>query len=287
MTAATPQLWRTVLWSLVGLLVLIVATRLQCRLPAGETAAWTFDANFPRWLLGFSGGALLALAGARFDKHITSPFTFLAVSTGAIAGCVAGFLNLGEIGAAGGLVLGAVVGGALACLVPPHNTFAILAGLALAGLGIYLASQVKVEPNLGRTLTWLAAGDTSHATVWFATTALLITTAIVVFRSLDRWPALGLGLGAGLIGPVAFVSWWVPLAEARLTRLNGLQRDLMLAFAGGVIVVTVDAVQRWLIGGYGLVSTSRLPWWVHRCGCGGTDLVWWAGKVTSRASPRS
>lgn len=269
MTPAAPPL-RVLLWTLLGLLVLLLATSLQFRLPLGETAPYAIDANLPRWLLGFGGGALLAIAGARLDQRWTSPFSFLALSAGAVAGCVAGFTGFGDAGAVAGLGIGALAGAALARWLPPHGVFVATAGLGLASLGLFLASRVKVEPTLGRALTWLAAGDIGHATLVLGIVASLLPVVLLLTRAIDRVPVLGLGVACGLVGPVAFISWWVPLAEARLTRLHGLPRDLMLAFAGGVIVVAVDSVQRWLIGGYGfglnfplaLMGSPVWLWWV-------------------------
>lgn len=242
---------RTLLWSMAGLLILAIAMSLQFRLPAGSTAAFAIDANLPRWLLGFSGGALLALAGGHMDIRTVSPLRFMLWSTGGVAGCVAGFFLFGEIGAVIGLIPGVMIGHLLARISPAHGYLPALVTLALAGIGLFLVSKVKMEPTLGRTLSYLAAGDTGQATLISGLIAVVLVIAVLALRNLrSTW--LCLGLGVGLVGPLAFISWWVPLAEHRLTRLEGRARDVMVAFAGGVIVVSADAMQRWFIGGYGL-----------------------------------
>ncbi|MBM4205413.1 MAG: hypothetical protein FJ194_14885 [Gammaproteobacteria bacterium] len=269
MMLSTRQTLRTAGAILAGLLILFFAMSLQFRLSAGEVAPYSTDANLPRWLLAFCGGALIALAGAHLPYRFTSPFLWLVVSTAALGGCVAGFVIFGDSGAVFGLVIAA----ALAFLLThwlPHEGFAvIIAGLALAGAGIFLASQVKVEPGAGRALTWLAAGDVGHATLLIALIAAAALLILVLTRLASRSPLITLGLGVGLVGPVAFVAWWIPLAETRLTRLEGLQRDLMVAFAGGVMLLTFDSAQRFFIGGYGfglnfplaLVGTPVWLWW--------------------------
>lgn len=269
---------------LAGLLILLFALSLQFRLSAGDVAPYSVDANLPRWLLAFCGGALVALAGAHLPDRFTSPFLWLLFSTTAIGGCVAGYLVAGDTGAVCGLVIAAVLALLLIRWVPHQGYSVIIAGLALAGAGIYLASQVKVEPGAGRALTWLAAGDVGHATLFTAMIAAGALLIALLTRLASRAPLLTLGLAVGLVGPIAFVAWWIPLAESRLTRLTGMRRDLMVAFAGGVMLLTVDSAQRFFIGGYGLglnfplalVGTPVWLWWYS------SQLSGWrnhAGKV--------
>jgi hypothetical protein len=227
------------------------------------------DANLPRWLLAFSAGALIALAGAHLPERYTSPFLWLLVSTLSIALCVAGYVVAGDRGAVCGLVFAAALGLPLTRWLPFQGYAVILAGFALAGIGIFLASMVKVEPGAARSLTWFAAGDVGHATGATSLAAALALLVLLLTRLPTRAPLVCLGLGVGLAGPVAFVAWWVPLAESRLTQLAGFRRDVMVAFAGGVMLLTVDAAQRWFIGGYGfglnfplaLVGTPVWLWW--------------------------
>jgi len=286
MTPSTHQILRSAGAIVAGVLILLFAMSLQFRLSAGDVAPYSVDANLPRWLLAFCGGALIALAGAHLPDRYTSPFLWLLFSTTAIGGCAAGYLVAGDTGSVCGLVIAVVTALLLIRWIPHQGYTVIIAGLALAGAGIFLASQVKVEPGAGRALTWLAAGDAGHATHLTALISAAVLLVLLVFRLGSRAPLITLGIAVGLVGPVAFIAWWIPLAESRLTRLTGMRRDLMVAFAGGVMLLTVDSAQRFFIGGYGLglnfplalVGTPVWLWWYS------SQLSGWrshAGKVVA------
>jgi ABC-type Fe3+-siderophore transport system permease subunit len=275
---------RTGLWATIGLLIALGAMSLQFRMHLGEIADFAIAANAPRWLMGFAGGAFLAVAGLQLQNRFVSPLWLLGISTAGILGAVLGFLWFGSTGS----WIGFLVSIALAVIVlhrlPPHSILGALACLALAGIGIYGVSLVKAEPNVARSLAFFAAGDVGHATLAMSLIAMALLFISSSFRSSSAFGPAALGIGIGLVGPIAFVAWWVPLAQSRLTRLSGTTRWMMTAFAGGVVLITVDAMQRWVIGGYGfglnfplaLVGTPIYLWW-----CAGLSSRAWA-KVLAR-----
>ncbi len=269
---------RASLWAGIGLLIALTAMSLQFRLHLGEIADFAIIANAPRWLMAFAGGAFLAVAGLQLQSRFVSPLWLLGISTAGILGAVLGFLWFGSTASWIGFLLGAALAMVVLRRLPPHSIVGALACLALAGIGIYGVSLVKAEPNIARSLAFFAAGDVGHAT--FAMSLIAITLLVIssIFRSSPAFGPAALGIGIGLVGPIAFVSWWVPLAEARLTRLSGTARFAMTAFAGGVVLITADAMQRWFIGGYGfglnfpltLVGTPVYLWW-----CAGLSSRGW------------
>jgi len=275
---------RTGLWAAIGLLIALGAMSLQFRLHLGEIADFAIAASAPRWLMAFAGGAFLAVAGLQLQNRFVSPLWLLGISTAGILGAVLGFLWFGSSGS----WIGFLVSIALAVIalqkLPTHSIIGALACLALAGIGIYGVSLVKAEPNAARNLAFFAAGDVGHATLAMGLIAMALLFISSRFRSSSAFGPAALGLGIGLAGPIAFVSWWVPLAESRLTRLSGTARFVMTAFAGGVLLITADAMQRWFIGGYGfglnfplaLVGTPIYLWW-----CAGLSSRGWV-KVFGR-----
>jgi len=269
---------RTGLWAAIGLLVALTAMSLQFRLPLGEIADFAIAANAPRWLMAFAGGAFLALAGLQLQNRLVSPVWLLGISTAGILGAVFGFFAFSGVGGWIGFLLGTVLAMVALSYLPRHSIPGALACLALAGIGILGVSMVKAEPNVARSLAFFAAGDAGHATLLMSLIAIVLLFISSLFRSSPTFGPVALGIGIGLVGPIAFISWWVPLAEARLTRLSGTARFVMTAFAGGVVLITADALQRWFIGGYGfglnfpltLVGAPIYLWW-----CAGlSDRVW-------------
>ncbi len=261
---------RTGLWAAIGLLVTLLAMSLQFRLPFGAIADFAIATNAPRWLMAFAGGGFLAVAGLQLQNRLVSPLWLLGVSTAGILGAVGGSFSFGPTGSWIGFLLGTGLAMVALNYLPRHSIPGALACLALAGLGILGVSMVKAEPSVARSLVFFAAGDTGHATLMMSLTAIvLLFISSSLFRSSQALGPVALGIGIGLVGPVAFLSWWVPLAEARFTRLAGAARLLMTAFAGGVVLITADAMQRWFIGGYGfglnlplaLVGTPIYLWW--------------------------
>ena len=266
-------------WIAVGLAIAFVAMSLQFRFGLGELQDFTFDTNGPRWLLAFAAGALFGFAGRHVPARHVAPERLLAVSTGGAVGCALGWHLAGDVGAWSGLIVGMVLGHLLIRLLPPHRVVGALACLALGGAGLFAASLVKAEPNSGRLLVWWAVGDVGHATWATSLAAVLALAAVGYGRNSRAGGWLALGLAVGLVGPIAFLAWWIPLAEARIAGLSGARRSLLCMIAGGVLLLTVDAAQRFLIGGYGfglnfplaLIGTPIYLWW-----CAGWLTAPWA-----------
>ncbi len=274
---------RTGLWAAIGLLIALTAMSLQFRLSLGEIADFAIAANAPRWLMAFAGGAFLAVAGLQLQSRFVSPLWLLGISTAGILGAVLGFFGFGSTGSWIGFLLSSAMAMVVLRWLPQHSILGALACLALAGIGIYGVSLVKTEPNVARSLAFFAAGDVGHATLTMSLIVIALLFISSIFRSSTAFGPAALGFGIGLVGPIAFVSWWVPLAEARLTRLSGTARFVMTAFAGGVVLITTDAMQRWFIGGYGfglnfplaLVGTPIYLWW-----CAGLSNRGWVRLAT-------
>lgn len=267
---------RVGLWAAIGLLIALTAMSLQFRLHLGEVADFAIAANAPRWLMAFAGGAFLAVAGLQLQNRFVSPLWLLGISTAGILGAALGFLWFGSTGSWMGFLLSTALTMAALNYIPQHSVAGAIACLALAGIGIYGVSLVKAEPNVARSLAFFAAGDVGHATLAMSLIAIAMLFISSIFRSSSAFGPAALGIGIGLVGPIAFVSWWVPLAEARLTRLSGTARFVMTAFAGGVVLITADAMQRWFIGGYGFGLNFPLTL------VGMPIYLWWCAGLSSR-----
>jgi hypothetical protein len=256
-------------WLAVGLAIALAAMSLQFRFGLGELQDFTIDANGPRWLLAFAAGALFGCAGLQVPARYAAPEWFLAISTASAAGCVLGWQFAAAPGAWFGLAAGAVLGHLAVRMLPPHRVVAALLCLALAAAGLFAGSLVKAEPNTARLLVWWALGDVGHATWATGVIGVLALPAVWLIRDARASGWLALGLAVGLAGPIAFLAWWIPLAEARIAGLAGARRIFLCMIAGGVLLLTVDAVQRFLIGGYGfglnfplaLIGTPIYLWW--------------------------
>ena len=264
MSATTVKL---AVWSLVGLAIAAVATTLQFRHSFADPAAFAWAANGARWVLAMSVGALLASAGCALPARATVPQTWLGFSAGTALGAALAWRYLGPFGAA---VAGPLSGVAFALAADRcRGTYVIaLTAAAFAGVGVFAASLVKFDPNLGRSLAFWALGDLSHASWEAAALGLIAALAYLALRHRFS-PYLALGVGVGLAGPLSFVAWWVPRAEDRLAGLSGRARVVLCALAGGVLVMTVDAAQRFLVGGYGLGLNLPLTM------LGLPFLLWW------------
>ena len=273
MSAATVKL---AVLSFVGLAIAGVATTLQFRHGFADPAAFAWEANGARWVLAMSVGALLASAGCALPARATAPQTWLGFSAGAALGAAMAWRTLGPVGA----VFVGPLSGILFALVADRcrGTYVTAFTIALfAGVGVFAASLVKFDPNLGRSFAFWALGDLSHAS-WEAA-ALGMIAAIAYLALQQRFsPYLALGIGVGLVGPLAFVAWWVPRAEERLAGLSRRSRVALCALAGGVLVMTVDAAQRFLVGGYGLGLNLPLTM------LGLPFLLWWGRARVAAAA---
>lgn len=232
-------------------------------------------ANGARWLLAAGAGAALAVSGSiRLSLgrvHPLGELRILAFSAGAAGG---GFLAVELLpgapawgvflpGAAGGAAL---LLAALRTLERPRR-FTNLGAAALLGVSIAVAAVAGTyararEDGISALVAWLL-GDVSSASVSGAALVLAAALALGVLavRALggsDRGRAtslawLGLGLGVGAAGPLAFVGTFVPRAVRALVPVAspGAQAAAAAA-AGAATVAAIAAVPRALVGGYTL-----------------------------------
>ncbi len=257
------------LWAALGIAVAVLGISLQFRGPFAQAFDLTWSASGARWLMALAAGGLLGWAGCNLPEAAAAPHRWLAVGAGAALGGALGWRWFGPATAVIGAALLAIVFAWLSHRI--RGTYlSALACLIFTVVGFYSYSLVKFDPNVARSLAAWGTGDTSHAT-WITAgiAALVLIAALSLGRRINPW--LAAGVAVGLAGPVAFVAWWVPRAEARLAGLHGNQRLVLCALAGGVLVATADAVQRYLVGGYGLGLNLPLTMF------GLPFLLWWGG----------
>ena len=257
------------LWTAAGICVALLGLGLQFRAPFPEAFDLTWSASGARWLMAFAAGGLLGWAGCRLPQAASAPHRWLAAGAGAALGGALGWRWFGPAAAiAGAALLTIAFTWAAHRIRGPY--LSALACLVFMVVGLFSFSLVKFDPNVARSLAAWGTGDTSHAT-WM--TAGIASTVLIASLSLGRRaiPWLAAGVAVGLAGPLAFVAWWAPRAQARIAGLQGEQQTLLCALAGGVLVATTDAVQRYLVGGYGLGLNLPLTMF------GLPFLLWWSG----------
>jgi len=139
----------------------------------GQDAAILWELRWPRLLIAFAVGGLLALAGAWFQVLLGNPLAepyVLGVAGSASVGAVTGLMLLPEsvwamsIGAFAGAWMGIAVVMAFSHLGPSRVLLAgvVLAAFWAAVLALLLA--LLPEHGLGRAFAWMM-GDLSHSDI--------------------------------------------------------------------------------------------------------------------------
>jgi len=270
--------------------VLALCLRIAFRLGWAADAAAVAAINGPRVLMGAAVGAALAGAGAlrqgaaRTDAGAPrrgavpgrgggeSPLfelRLLALGAGAAGGGFGLPNALPGLPAALAFAIGAAGGAAaLVALVqlldrPRRAANLGVAALLVAGVAIaaIAGSYARARTDLvAPAVAWLL-GDLGGATLSSGgAVGALAALALVVGASAlargDRARALGgswlaFGLGVGAAGPLAFVGSMVPRAVRALAP-GAAPRPAVAASAaaGAATVAAIDAVPRWLVGGY-------------------------------------
>lgn len=271
--------WDTIklsLWTAVGIAIAVLGIGLQFRGPFAQAVDLTWSASGARWLMALAAGGLLGWAGCKLPEAATAPHRWLAVGAGAALGGALGWRWFDPAAAVIGAALLAIAFAWLAHRI--RGTYlSALACLLFTVVGFFSYSLVKFDPNIAKSLAAWGTGDTSHATWITAGIALIVLIATLSLGQRAN-PWLAAGVAIGLAGPLAFVAWWVPRAEARLAGLQGTQRLVLCALAGGVLVATTDAMQRYFVGGYGLGLNLPLTMF------GLPFLLWWAGARVAAAA---
>ncbi|SAH99149.1 iron-hydroxamate transporter permease subunit [Bordetella ansorpii] len=245
-----------------------------------ELLAW----RAPRALAAFSGGAMLALAGAIMQRTTGNPLAspeVLGVSSGAILGVICATLGLDEVTrpiqiAAGGV--GAFMVLALMRLLSRQPGFngerLLLIGIALGSVSSFITAVLMVsqDPQLNQLLAWLSGSTYAVSVTEASLAAGLLALGLLCVPAMRRWlellplgavqaQALGLRLQASrnmlfllasvltagatmLVGPLSFAGLMGP----HLARLAGFQRAgshlLASALIGGLILLTADWIGR-------------------------------------------
>jgi len=259
--------------ALASVAVLALCAGLSFRLAPGSDLATAFAANGARVALAAGAGAAFALAGTlRVAAGRTRPLGELALFGAASGAAAGGFL---AVGASSGLeaalrfAAGALAGaGAAFALVRAIDRPRRATNLAAAGLLTLFLAATALAGTYARArrdvvapiVAWLT-GDLSGATAFAAALVIALATALAAAalradeRRRDTIAALALGLGLGAAGPLAFVGSFVPRTVRALAPAASASALLPAsALAGAATVAAIDAVPRWLVGGY------TLPW---------------------------
>ena len=251
-------------WLVVGVSILALAVSLGMAF----RGAWAgspeliIATNGARWIMGLSVGALLGLAGASlpiFFRDSASPPILLGVSSGAAVGCALGFMYFDLPG----LALGGLAGAGLFYTVMLNmqrgtgrgmHYLTCLAMLLMLMAAVYASTLTQVAYGLPRDVTWWLLGDVGHAQ-WLS--ALLVSLLAVgmllaAWRNVRRrwlgWLAFVTALAAA--GPIAFLSWFAFCTVQSRTGAKWRSAQILAAFVGATVLLTVDSVQRAMIGPY-------------------------------------
>ncbi|MEU5160303.1 iron ABC transporter permease [Streptomyces sp. NPDC020875] len=183
-------------------------------------------------------------------------------------------------------------------------TRVVLVGLGAAATAMALVNimVVSAQMNISAALSWLAGstyGRDYDAMLWLTVPAVVAVALVAAARPVnllalgDELPrALGLELsrarllvlGAGAllaagtasaIGAVGFVGLVAPHLARRLVGNNGARMIPMAAVLGAVLVVTSDAIGRWLL------APTEIPVGIVTALLGAPYLVW----LLRRTSP--
>jgi ABC-type Fe3+-siderophore transport system permease subunit len=260
------------IWLASGL-VLTLCILAGFRMGFADDPATLLRVNGPRVLLGAAAGAALALAGGlRLALGSLRPLQELERLALVVGAAGAGFAaSNGRTGATALTLfaLGALAGGGLlwglarALDRPKRWTNLAAAGLlaALAAVAALAGTYARARRDAVATAVAWLLGDLTGASfasagALLALVAVLLGLAVSALRAgarsrLATLSLLGLGLGIGAAGPLAFVGSFAPLCVAWLAR-GASPAGLLAASAaaGAAGVAAIDTVPRLLVGGY-------------------------------------
>jgi iron complex transport system permease protein len=246
-----------------------------------------FEWRWPRALAAFSGGAMLALAGAILQRMTGNPMAspeVLGVSSGAMLGVITLLLTATAPTRAGQVFAGsagafAVLALMLALSRKPgfSGDRLLLIGIALSSVSgfVMAALMTAQDPRLGQLLSWLSGSTYAVRPSEAILATAMLAAALVCVPMIRRWlELLPLGretamasgvpmtlsynvlfsmcalLTAGatiLVGPLSFSGLMGP----HLARLAGFQRAglqlLASAMTGGLVLLVADWIGRNII----------------------------------------
>ncbi|MGY5775263.1 Fe(3+)-hydroxamate ABC transporter permease FhuB [Rhizobium sp. LEGMi135b] len=254
---------------------------------AGWSSGFLADWRWPRALAAFSGGAMLALAGAILQRMTGNPMAspeVLGVSSGAMLGVIVLLLTAAAPTRSGQIVAGACGAFLVLLLMLALSRKPGFAGDRLLLIGIALGSvsgfvmavlMTAQDPRLGQLLAWLSGSTYSVRAGEAALAAAMLLAASASIPIVRRWlellplgqnVALATGvpmelsrhvllslcalLTAGatiLVGPLSFSGLMGP----HLARLAGFQRAgvqlAASALLGGLVLLIADWIGRNII----------------------------------------
>lgn len=281
-------------------------------LASGVDYAHLLDWRWPRALAAFSGGAMLALAGAMLQRVTGNPMAspeVLGVSSGAMLGIVAILLTVATPTRADQILAGS--GGAAAVLLlmlalSRRTGFGgdrlLLIGITLGSVSGFVMAVLMAaqDPRLGQVLAWMSGSTYAVRPAEAAAAATLVTAALLLVPVLRRWldllplgPAAAVSAGVPLrhahgvlyalsslltasatilVGPLSFAGLMGP----HLARLVGFQRAdthlLASALVGGFILLVAD----WL--GRNVIFPFQVPAGLFATVVGGPLLLFLIGR---------
>lgn len=251
------------------------------------TSGRLFDWRWPRALAAFSGGAMLALAGAILQRMTGNPLAspeVLGVSSGAMLGVITLLLTAVAPTRAGQIIAGSAGAFAVLALMLALSRKPGFSGDRLLLIGIALSSvsgfvmailMAAQDPRLGQLLTWLSGSTYAVRPGEAILATAMLAVALACVPMIRRWlELLPLGretamasgvpmvlsrnvlfslcalLTAGatiLVGPLSFSGLMGP----HLARLSGFQRAglqlLASALIGGLVLLVADWIGRNII----------------------------------------
>lgn len=270
------------------------------------------DWRWPRALAAFSGGAMLALAGAILQRVTGNPMAspeVLGVSSGAMLGVIAVLLILSAPTRAVQILAGAA--GSLTVLLLMLSLSRkpgfsgdrlLLIGIALSSVSGFVMAVLMTsqDPRLGQLLAWLSGSTYAVAPHEAVVATILLVCGLTSIPFIRRWLELlplgeaiaqnaGVSIVASrkilyslsavltasatiLVGPLSFAGLMGP----HLARLAGFQRPgtqlPAAALIGGLILLVAD----WL--GRNIIFPFQIPAGLLATVVGGPFLLLLIGK---------
>ncbi len=260
---------------------------------AGAETVSLFDWRSPRALAAFSGGAMLALAGAILQRMTGNPMAspeVLGVSSGAMLGVILLLLTAAAPTRTDQIAAGAVGAFAVLFLMLALSRKPGFSGDRLLLIGITLGSvsgfvmavlMTSQDPRLGQLLAWLSGSTYAVRPREALLSSALLLAAFVCIPLIRRWlELLPLGLATAsasgipiaysrnilfsisalltagatiLVGPLSFAGLMGP----HLARLAGFPRAGTQLAASAIIGGLVLLVADWL--GRNLIFPFQIP----------------------------
>lgn len=310
-------------WATLAILTVVAALFVWIAIAFGRGPnGWEFatgkhlwdllDWRLPRVIAAFSGGAMLALAGAILQRMTGNPLAspeVLGVSSGAMLGVIA--LMLSVAAPSRGMQITAGAFGAFGVLsimlsLSQRRSYGgeqlLLVGIALGSVSGFVMAVLMAaqDPRLSQLLTWLSGSTYQVSLPEAATATATLAAGLIAIPFIRRWlelfalgtptaAAIGVPLilargilfcvaatvtaGATiLIGPLSFCGLMGP----HLARLAGFNRAATQMIAASILGGLVLLVADWL--GRNIIFPFQIPAGLLATMIGGPFLLYLIGK---------